>query len=43
VKATIAAVRKVGPYLRETDSELMEIVIEEAMFVGLIVAFDLRE
>ncbi|TPI78483.1 hypothetical protein [Mesorhizobium sp. B2-8-9] len=43
IKATIAAVRQLGPDLTETDCELTERVMFEAIFLGRFVAFDLHE
>ncbi|MER8884865.1 hypothetical protein [Mesorhizobium sp. M0500] len=43
VKETIAAVRRNGPYLAETDCELVELIVNVAPAFGLFVGFDLRE
>lgn len=43
VKATIATVRKRGPYLRETDCHLVQMIVDVAPKWGLFVAFDVRE
>ncbi|MER8594800.1 hypothetical protein NKH33_25075 [Mesorhizobium sp. M1182] len=43
VKDTIAAVRRDGPNLVESDCALVELIVEIAPAVGLFVGFDLRE
>ncbi|MER8582664.1 hypothetical protein NKG95_28840 [Mesorhizobium sp. M1423] len=43
VKETIAAVRRDGPHLVESDCALVELIVEIAPAFGLFVAFDLRE
>ncbi|MER9082434.1 hypothetical protein [Mesorhizobium sp. M0895] len=43
VKETIAAVRRDGPHLAETDCELVEFIVNVAPAFGLFVGFDLRE
>ncbi|MDX8498900.1 hypothetical protein RFM99_10740 [Mesorhizobium sp. VK4C] len=43
IKATIAAVRELGPDLTETDCQLTELIMFEAIFLGRLVAFDLHE
>ncbi|MER8956725.1 hypothetical protein NKH98_29350 [Mesorhizobium sp. M0833] len=43
VKETIAAVRRDGPHLAETDCELVELIVNVAPAFGLFVGFDLRE
>jgi hypothetical protein len=43
VKATIAMVRERGPYLYETDCQLVTLIVTVSTDLGLFVAFDLRE
>ncbi|MER9561009.1 hypothetical protein [Mesorhizobium sp. M0571] len=43
VKETIAAVRRDGPHLAESDCELVELIVDLAPTFGMFVAFDLRE
>ncbi|ESX95752.1 hypothetical protein ACYG9R_19685 [Mesorhizobium sp. RSR565B] len=43
VKATIAAVRERGHDLRETDCQLVEMIVRAASAWGLFIAFDVRE
>ncbi|MBZ9814740.1 hypothetical protein [Mesorhizobium sp. CA7] len=43
IKATIAAVRQLGPELTETGCQLTELITFEAVFLGRFVAFDLHE
>ncbi|WP_352906665.1 hypothetical protein [Mesorhizobium sp. M0816] len=43
MKATIAFVRELGPYLNETDCELVEMTVFTATAIGLFVLFDVRE
>ncbi|MER8594897.1 MULTISPECIES: hypothetical protein [unclassified Mesorhizobium] len=43
VKETIAAVRRAGPHLVESDCALVELIVEIGPAFGLFVAFDLRE
>ncbi|ESZ53465.1 hypothetical protein [Mesorhizobium sp. L103C131B0] len=43
VKATIAAVRERGHDLRETDCQLVEMIVKSASVWGLFIAFDVRE
>jgi len=43
VKATIGVVRERGPHLRETDCQLVEMIVDVATKWGLFVAFDVRE
>ncbi|ESW79621.1 hypothetical protein NKL07_31425 [Mesorhizobium sp. C280B] len=43
VKETIAAVRRDGPHLAETDCELVELIVNVAPAFGLFVGFDLCE
>jgi len=43
VKATIAMVRERGPNLRETDCQLVEMIVDVAVRQGLFIAFDVRE
>lgn len=43
IKETIAAVRKLAPYLTETDCQLVEIIVSDAVVIGAFVAFDLHE
>ncbi|MER8554269.1 hypothetical protein [Mesorhizobium sp. M0435] len=43
VKETIAAVRRDGPHLMESDCELVALIVEIAPAFGLFVGFDLRE
>ncbi|MER9235850.1 hypothetical protein NKI56_27995 [Mesorhizobium sp. M0622] len=43
VKETIAAVRRDGPHLAETDCELVEFIVDLAPTFGMCVAFDHRE
>ncbi|MER9793221.1 hypothetical protein [Mesorhizobium sp. M0213] len=43
VKKTIAAVRRDGPHLAETDCDLVGLIVDFAPAFGLFVAFDLRE
>ncbi|MER8395398.1 hypothetical protein NKH10_26590 [Mesorhizobium sp. M1340] len=43
VKETIAAVRRDGPHLVESDCALVELIVDIAPAFGLSVAFDLRE
>ncbi|MER9689713.1 hypothetical protein [Mesorhizobium sp. M0139] len=43
VKATIAAVRERGHDLRETDCQLVEMIVNSASVWGLFIAFDVRE
>jgi hypothetical protein len=43
IKATIAAVRQNGPDLSETTGQLTELIVFEAVFLGLFVAFDQHE
>lgn len=43
IKETIAAVRKLGPDLGETDCQLVKIIVSDAVVIGAFVAFDLHE
>ncbi|WP_352819786.1 hypothetical protein [Mesorhizobium sp. M0207] len=43
MKETIAAVRRAGPHLVESDCALVELIVEIGPAFGLFVAFDLRE
>ncbi|MER9237317.1 hypothetical protein NKI56_36185 [Mesorhizobium sp. M0622] len=43
VKETIAAVRRDGPHLAESDCELVEFIVNFAPAFGMFVGFDLRE
>ncbi|TGQ50700.1 hypothetical protein EN836_27820 [Mesorhizobium sp. M1C.F.Ca.ET.193.01.1.1] len=43
VRATIAAVRELGSELIETDCQLTEIIMFEAINLGRFIAFDLHE
>ncbi|MER8766574.1 hypothetical protein [Mesorhizobium sp. M0968] len=43
VKETIAAVRRHGPHLAESDCELVEFIVDLAPTFGMCVAFDRRE
>ncbi|MES0200201.1 hypothetical protein [Mesorhizobium sp. M0011] len=43
VKATIALVRERGRDLRETDCQLVEMIVNTASIWQLFVAFDVRE
>lgn len=43
VKAAIAAVRRDAPYMRDTDNELTEKIVDLARELGLAVLFDSRE
>ncbi|MER8476510.1 MULTISPECIES: hypothetical protein [unclassified Mesorhizobium] len=43
VKETIAAVRRDGPHLVESDCELVELIVDLAPAFGMFVAFDIRE
>ncbi|MER9229960.1 hypothetical protein NKI39_30975 [Mesorhizobium sp. M0664] len=43
IKETIAAVRRDGPHLAESDCELVELIVDLAPTFGMFVAFDLRE
>ncbi|MER8930965.1 hypothetical protein NKI34_26245 [Mesorhizobium sp. M0700] len=42
-KETIAAVRRDGLHLAESDCELVELIVDLAPTFGMFVAFDLRE
>ncbi|MBZ9660802.1 hypothetical protein LB523_17260 [Mesorhizobium sp. ESP-6-4] len=43
IKETIAAVRRVGAGLRESDCQLTEFIMYEAILLGRFIAFDLHE
>ncbi|MER8614672.1 hypothetical protein [Mesorhizobium sp. M0228] len=43
VKETIAAVRRDGPHLVESECELVELIVDIAPAFGMFVAFDVRE
>ncbi|MGX5845014.1 hypothetical protein ACWGTI_30490 [Mesorhizobium sp. ArgA1] len=43
IKATIATVREHAPDLDETDRQLTELILFEAIFLGAFVIFDLHE
>ncbi|PBB68131.1 hypothetical protein CK228_13560 [Mesorhizobium sp. WSM4312] len=43
VKATLEAVRREGPYLTETDCELIELMISIAASDQVFLVFDLHE
>ncbi|MBZ9850296.1 hypothetical protein LB565_20140 [Mesorhizobium sp. CA14] len=43
IKETIAAVRRLGPGLRESDCQLTECIMYEAILLGRFVAFDIHE
>ncbi|MBZ9766566.1 hypothetical protein LB565_05320 [Mesorhizobium sp. CA14] len=43
IKETIAAVREQGPNLTETDCQLTECIMYEAILLGRFVAFDMHE
>lgn len=42
-ETTIAGVREGGRYLRETDYQLVEMIVRVAPIWGLLIAFDVRE
>ncbi|WP_246680920.1 MULTISPECIES: hypothetical protein [unclassified Mesorhizobium] len=43
IKETIAAVRELGPDLTESDCQLTERIMYEAILLGRFVAFDMHE
>lgn len=43
IRDTVAAVRQANPNLQETDCELVEIIVKQAMVHGQFVLFDLKE
>ncbi|MER9585908.1 hypothetical protein [Mesorhizobium sp. M0276] len=43
VKAVIEAIRRDAPYMRDTDNELMEEIVDLTRKLGLAVLFDSRE
>ncbi|TPJ30419.1 hypothetical protein FJ425_05400 [Mesorhizobium sp. B2-7-2] len=43
IKEAIAAVREQGPNLTETDCQLTECIMYEAILLGRFVAFDMHE
>ncbi|RAZ71862.1 hypothetical protein DPM35_30010 [Mesorhizobium atlanticum] len=43
IKATITAVRELAGHLRDTDDQLTEVIVFEAIFLGAFIIFDLHE